>query len=221
MPRKPDVPEPNPGDAPLLNSLRESTLEAAVQQLRIIHELGKGRGAGAGSGGVKGRRPRKTRPSDLLFDLARISASQSEQWLRFGSKHLDLFLDLVRPPGGPRRDSPDGYVRLSMTAPVGKPASAKFIVENPHSTEAVLSVRDLKLQSDDGAQTFSVSIGLLRLDPPFDRGSKLDPGECAHFRLLLKLERPPFEAGRRYLGETVALVGGTIVGQLVVEVSVI
>src|SRR5512141_660218 len=89
-------------DADYLARWRKAAIDTAVQQLRLIHDLkGKAPAAAASAPHPPGGAPipcppPKKPPTDLpalLFDMARLSLLNYEQWLKLSGKHFDFIAD--------------------------------------------------------------------------------------------------------------------------------
>jgi hypothetical protein len=220
------MPDDDRREADFLDELRETSLESAVQQLRLIHELKERarRAAGLEAPPPAEQAPPGTTTGDVLFDIARLSLNYYNQWLKLSARHFDHVVDALLHPAGQPVAEPRRPARLLLHAsgPRRGAAAARFLIENPLSTAAEVSFSIPSFRAAGGGDPFQAAVTFARVETRGGApggGFRLEPRQSGAFRLTVRLDEP-FAAGRRYAGEAWVLADGRVVGQLVLELEV-
>jgi len=214
-------------DAEFLEKLRTTSLDAAVQQLRFVHALKRGRTTCSSDPRVPmppSRRPTEATVSDLLFDLTRLSARLSlnsyEQWLKLSAHYFDSIVDaVVAPKRTP--DSPPTRLKLRAERQDNGAVKARLIIENPHPRPEEVLITNALFRCNADELPIGAELTVERLissETVASSALRLGGGESGRFELVFRPDRP-FSAERRYVGETHVIVGSTVVGQLCIEVE--
>jgi len=220
-------------DADLIKRTREAALDTAVQQLRLIYTL-KQRNAQAACppprssacssspapGTTPHPPPKKTDASDLLFDVARLSLLNHEQWVKLSHHHFGLIVDTLRRLGGQAAEV--SQLALVTHGTPGKSTEpARFVIENPLSHRAQVSLTPPVLHRVGGGQPLKASVTVQRVDDDGNaiaNGFLLEPRESGRFQLVAAIQKTA--AVGTYRGETPVSVGVQTVGRLCVTIEV-
>jgi hypothetical protein len=223
------MPDDQRNDAELLKRMRTAALDTAAQQLRLIYELKKGtsgrRGASPASGGnaaARGAAPMGA--SDVLYDLARLSLRNYEQWLRLGARHFDSIVDSFRHVAGKgKEDSGGGHPRLELKAAGrrGEVVKLRFALDNPSASKVEVRFSTPVFRAGEGGG-LSALVAFHCLDdagtPVAGGDLALEAGKSGRFALeiAIRADAKPDQ----YQGESSVLVGGRIGGLLAIAVEV-
>ncbi len=208
-------------DADVLVRWRKAAIDTAVQQLRLIHELkGKPPVAGVSGPHAPGAAPSecpppKKPPTDLpglLFDMARLSLLNYEQWVKLSGKHFDFIADALRRLGG--REPRVSRLALNGKGAAGETSSLRFVIENPLTQRADVSFTAVALKAADNPTPLSGSFtGVLPGTTP-----TLEPRQSGSFELSIPVG--PGAKAALYTGESSVVVGGQVVGVLCITFEV-
>ena len=221
-------------NAELLDDSRSALLETAALQLRLIHELKCSHKAWAAKPGtpVLPRLIESDAGSDLLFDLARLSAESYKSLLKVTSQHFDGIMDQLRGMTGTQAtEPPTPHILLEVS---GKPGETKptkaFCIENPFRMPVEVSFSDpafclLADWEKQSKERFHTRVLYRREGVP--RGKPLRPGQAVrlasgdqvklHATVTLSKD---FQRGQQYLGEALVLSQGRVSGLMRFEVTV-
>ena len=222
-------------DAGLLLRLRETSLDSAAQQLRIIHELKQWRLPTIAEL-YSGRAPAETAAdaatlrggaADYLYDLARLSTRISvyshEQWVKLSARHFDYLRASL--PGLGLKPAPTRVARsrLSLRTKALTPqrASVRLIIENPLAIHGDTHLTTPLFRDQYDGATLPAGVVMKRLSDAGSEsghGPRLGPHESGRFELTFTPTRPFVHDGR-YVAELHVLVGSEVVGRLSVEVE--
>ncbi len=228
-----DKEDPSP-HVDLLETSRTAVLDTAVQQLRLIHELKQNHRAWTAKSGtsVLPRLAASDAGSDLLFDLARLSAETYKNLLNVTSKHFDGIMDQLRSvTGTPTPESPTPHILLEVS---GQPGETKtttpFCIENPFRVPVEVSFSDPAFSvATDGedADRKSFHTRVLYRREGTSRGKPLRPGQGVavapggqvklHATVTLSKD---FQRGQCYRGESLVLSQGRVSGLIRFQVTV-
>ena len=236
--------EEGTSNADLLEQSRSTLLDTAALQLRLIHELKRSQKAWAAKPGtpVLPRLIESDAGSDLLFDLARLSAESYKSLLQVTSQHFDSIMDQLRGMTGTQTaESATPRILLEIS---GKPEETKptkaFCIENPFRTPVEVSFGDpaFCLAADwekQSKESFHTSVLYRREGVP--RGKPLRPGQGVSLRSKeparpslvpgdqVKLHATVtlsknFQRNQQYLGEALVLSQGRVSGLIRFKVTV-
>ncbi len=203
-------------DVEFLEDARNTSLDAAVDQLRLIYEL-KRRGVG-GSPDAS---------ADALFKLGRLSAHLSldayKQWVELSKEHLDAIVNSFGVLGAKRTPAASRAPGLVLQARKegNRRATARLVIENPRETAEEISVTEPIFRPVPGGAAFHAKVTVRRI-PARDLGPgaglRLQPGQSGKFELIFRPEKP-FAQGREYTGDAHVLAGRGVIGRLAIEVG--
>jgi hypothetical protein len=201
----------------LLRDLYEASLEATVQQLRTIYRATRPREA-PDACRPPGRGETAGGPTDLLYDLTRLTLQHYNQVATLSARYTDQLVErlreLARPPERAATAEP---IRFRGVA--GQDAVSRFIVQNPGRETVDVSFAAGEFRAAAGGAPFDVRVAFEPADGPGADGRRLEAGRSRTFALRVPLE-PPFVAGQSYTTELFVLLHGRLVERVPLELWV-
>jgi hypothetical protein len=208
-------------EADLLQKSRSLLIDTIARQLQGVYQA-KVRG---GQLCLSAIAPTPAPPSgrtaagaNLMFDVARLSLSTWEQWLKLADSGFQFVADTLQSP----QPQPEA-VRLPVSGSIGEVAKGYFAVDNPFATRATVSFSSPELYRVDGTRRLRTDVVFSRLTETGDvaPGSAfvLEPSTSARFMIALTLDNA--RATGTYRGECTATVDNYPAGRLCIELEVL
>jgi hypothetical protein len=206
-------------DEELLEEFRELTQSTMAEQLRLLQ---RAKELGVGADAWPGARAAMTRAGDLLFELARASVKNYEQWIKLSARSLEYVAQSIygHSPGAEPFTRAPAQLAVKASGPVGGRATARFEVVNPfpREVEVAFTVPALRRLGDHRALPSDVRFTRAHEDRKSAADHlKISANECGRFELYVDLGSHCEEG--TYRGDAHVLLDDTVLGRLQLEVE--
>jgi hypothetical protein len=212
------------GQAELFADSRDNTLDSVVQHLRLLNELKRGN--------VPPARPKLETDKGMeqfLFELARLSVSTHQNFLKLSSKHFPDIVEVIRAFNNRPSAAPNIAAKeIELPGVKGKSGSEvtteQFRIDNPFNAQVHLSFGNPQFREteDEEGPPFSVGVKFKCGAKPHHPGVsiELDAKKGGAFRVVIPLDRKRFKAGTAYTGSARIFSAGRVVGIIKIPVEV-